>query len=186
MRKTSGEINDDIVDVAAGVFARHGFRQATVQEIAAAAGYSKAAVLKRFSSKYALQEAALAAAARDVGELHDALRGMPRGAARDRAGIEYLVDLSARRPGVVALALSAVSVTNDAEVTKHLHVPVVDRIFAAFGAEATDLPRVLRLTAAFGALAVTTLALGHLPVHETRGEVIAICCATLATPTTPS
>ena len=102
------------------------------------------------------------------------------------AGLEYRVVLSARRPGVVALALSAVRVTNDAEVTKHLHVPVVDRIFAAFGAEATDLPRVLRLTAAFGALAVTTLALGHLPVHETRGEVIAICCATLATPTTPT
>lgn len=41
-RPTSREIDDQILDSAAGIFAVHGFAHASVQQIADAVGYSKA------------------------------------------------------------------------------------------------------------------------------------------------
>ena len=62
VRPTSEEIDRALIDVAALVFARHGFAQGPVQAIADGAGYSKAAVLKRFGSKGRIQDSVVARA----------------------------------------------------------------------------------------------------------------------------
>jgi AcrR family transcriptional regulator len=46
-----GTARDRLLDAAAGVFARHGYRDATLEEIAAAAGVTKGAVYWNFSGK---------------------------------------------------------------------------------------------------------------------------------------
>ncbi|WP_199725699.1 helix-turn-helix domain-containing protein [Nocardiopsis sp. Huas11] len=57
---TSEQIDAQIVDRAAGLFARHGFENTSVQQIADATGYSKAGVLRRFVTKDASSDAAIA------------------------------------------------------------------------------------------------------------------------------
>ena len=59
-RLTRAEIDAEILDCAAGVFARHGFARATIQQIADALKYSKAGLLHHYPSKQALFDAVMA------------------------------------------------------------------------------------------------------------------------------
>jgi AcrR family transcriptional regulator len=179
MRRTRQQVDEDLIDIAAGVFARYGFRQAPLQAIADAAGYSKAGLLNRFSSKEALQEAVVAQAMAQVAAVNVIADEHPAGRERDLAVVVALVDQAQRRPGDVALTLSAVSTTRDGEVAERLN-PIVTGLFAAFSTVPKgDLERNVRVTAALGVLAVTTLALRDRPFHEIRSPIIATCCAAL-------
>ncbi len=60
---------DTFLDAAREVFARDGYRGATLAEIAEAAGVTKAAVLHHFGSKKKLYEVTLATIAEDLGQL---------------------------------------------------------------------------------------------------------------------
>ncbi|QWC91292.1 TetR/AcrR family transcriptional regulator [Cupriavidus metallidurans] len=64
---TKSEINADIIDRAATLFARHGFDHASLQQIANAVNYSKAGLLHHFSSKMAIYSAAVDTARAHVG-----------------------------------------------------------------------------------------------------------------------
>ena len=50
MRQSAAEIDHAILDVAAGMFATHGFAHTSVQQIADAVGYSKPGLLRGWSS----------------------------------------------------------------------------------------------------------------------------------------
>ena len=60
MRQSPAEIDHAILDVAAGLFATHGYAHTSVQQVADAVGYSKPGLLHRFGSKEALHRAVLA------------------------------------------------------------------------------------------------------------------------------
>ncbi|WP_084351360.1 TetR/AcrR family transcriptional regulator [Millisia brevis] len=68
VRGRSADIDERILDIAAGLFAVHGFDRTSLKQVADAAGYSKTGLLHRFPSKQALLEAVRALAIRKLDE----------------------------------------------------------------------------------------------------------------------
>ncbi|GGK37398.1 hypothetical protein GCM10010124_32710 [Pilimelia terevasa] len=162
-RQTRQQIDDEIVDCAAALFARHGFQEASVQRIADAVGYSKSGLLRHYPSKEALQEAV---ATRCLAELTDVARQVadrPPGPAKDRAALTGLAELALRRPGFFALLLSTL-LRDPADPGSALLTPVGDVIVDMFALNPADpdLDRTVRVAGAVGALAVARTALGDL------------------------
>ncbi|RJK96100.1 TetR/AcrR family transcriptional regulator [Vallicoccus soli] len=163
-RPTREQIDDEIVDAAAGLFARLGLRQTSLQAVADAVGYSKTGLLHRFGSKDGLRAAVGERLRREVDELVASADGLPAGPGRDRALVEAVVDLALRRPGACALVLGLAvrpqleEGQEDATVTA-----VADALLAAFGLvpgdPTPDLPRAVRVVGALGAVATTVVGL---------------------------
>jgi AcrR family transcriptional regulator len=152
------QIDSQILDRAAALFARRGFEQTSVQAIADATGFSKAGLLHHFPSKDALREAVLAQA-RTLGEqvlaqVHD----LPLGAARDRRAVEALVDTALAHPGLVSLLLTPATRVG-AEVSDADPDVGGPWAFGAFGVDpdTADPERLVRVAGALAALAVLTL-----------------------------
>lgn len=177
MRPTRGEIDDEIVERAAALFARHGFQETSVQRIADAVGYSKTGLLHRFPTKEALQDAVIARWADKVATIGAEVRGLPPGPERDLAVITHLVDLALRGPGVVSLLLGALSSFETGEVETRLKT-VTEGLFDAFAAD-QDGERAIRIGAALGALAVMSLATQDAAAADIRGPLIAASYDTL-------
>jgi AcrR family transcriptional regulator len=113
MRQTAEEIDHAILDVAAGIFATHGYAHSSVQQIADAVGYSKPGLLHRFGSKDALHRAVLAEVSetvRDVVQLAEQLH-----AADDQLTrvLERVTRRALARPGMVRMMLPAFESTSD-------------------------------------------------------------------------
>ena len=141
------------------LFARHGFTETSVQRIADAVGYPKSGLLRHYRSKNASQ---LAVAERclanvraiEAGVAARAPGGRPRPCGADRRGAVAL-----RRPGFVALIVSAL-LHAPAEREHAVLTPVIETLMQAFAVTAdTDLVRTARVIGAPGALGVARLAL---------------------------
>lgn len=155
MSRFRQEADDRIIDLAAGLFARHGFEHTSLRALADAVGLSKAGLLHHFPSKEALH-AAVEASCRDLERrVADAAAALPPGPDRDRRTLELLIDLALDRPGLVALALTAV---NGADPLPEGGVGEVI-VHEAFGVERepADPERAIRVVGALTALAVLTL-----------------------------
>ena len=181
MRPTRQEIDDEIVERAAALFARYGFEETSVQRIADAVGYSKTGLLHRFPTKEALQDAVIERWAEKVRDIATRVRDLPPGSERDRAVITELVDLALRGPGVVSLLLAALSALETWEVAVRLKT-VTEGLFEAFAADREDSPRAIRVGAALGALAVMSLATRGAPPAAIRESLIAASYDTLGHP----
>jgi AcrR family transcriptional regulator len=167
-RQTKEELDDEIIDAAATLFARHGFKETSVQRIADAVGYSKTGLLHRYPSKEALQQAVLDRCVGEMRQISTAVDDRPAGPARDRAVVEALVELTLRRPGFVALLLSIVSTFDPAEIPPHLEA-VGEALFAAFAVDPeADVARTVRVVGALGALAVAAVACHDHPAADVR------------------
>ncbi|MHC5907610.1 TetR/AcrR family transcriptional regulator [Streptomyces sp. S6] len=158
LKPTSEEIDRALIDVAAFVFAQHGFAQGTVQGIADASGYSKAAVLKRLGSKERIQDAVVAHAEDTAATLAAVAATTPVGPERDAVLVEALVRMIAERPGMGALVVGAFWLTREPEVMDRLS-GAQRTLMEAFGPDAlTDEVRRLRVVAAIGAVTATMMA----------------------------
>ena len=178
-RLTPQEIDDGILDVAAGVFAQFGYEQASVQRIADEAGYSKTGLLHRFASKEAIKTSVRERCLEQIRELVDATGERPIGPERDRATIETLIDLAISHPGTVALLLNAGIREPDAD---EWGIPdarqALDRAFGIV--ETTSVERRVRIVGCLGALGLGVLALlREYPPHLVRDELVATCCDAL-------
>jgi AcrR family transcriptional regulator len=174
-RPTKQEIDDEIVDRAAALFARHGFKETSVQRIADAVGYSKTGLLHRFPTKEVLQDAVMHRFAAEIRSIAADVREVPPGPARDHEVIGAIVDLALRRPGFIALILSVFSVENE-HIDDHMPLKnIAEGLFEAFAVDLEcDHLRVVRVTGALGALAVTSLAFRDHPSAERRDQIVAI------------
>ncbi len=107
MRQSPAEIDHAILDVAAGLFATHGYAHTSVQLIADAVGYSKPGLLHRFGSKDALHQAALA----EVTETVQAIVGHADAHSGDPDQVHQVLELitlkALERPGMVQMMLAA-------------------------------------------------------------------------------
>ena len=107
MRQSPAEIDHAILDVAAGLFATHGYAHTSVQQIADAVGYSKPGLLHRFGSKGALHRAVLA----EVSETVRAIIGHATAHGADPDQVPQVLELVTRkaleRPGMVQMMLAA-------------------------------------------------------------------------------
>ncbi|WP_410793971.1 TetR/AcrR family transcriptional regulator [Kribbella sp. C-35] len=90
----------EIVRQAMVLFQAGGYNATSLQDIATAAGCSKATVLYHFSGKPAVLAAVLEPAAADLAELVAAAAELPRAAAQDLA-ISSFIDLAVVHRGVV-------------------------------------------------------------------------------------
>jgi AcrR family transcriptional regulator len=194
-RPTKEQIDEEILDCAATLFARHGFRETSVQRIADAVGYSKTGLLHRYPSKEALQEAVVARCIAEMQAVAADVAGQPAGPDRDRAAITAMAHNAIARPGFVALLLSSLVTGPDGEVATALK-PGYAAILEIFGlpAELADaapdgagLERVTRVTGALGALAVVRVALREHPPADLVGHLVDVSWRALGhpAPTTP-
>jgi AcrR family transcriptional regulator len=90
----------EIVRQAMDLFQANGYNATSLQDIATAAGCSKATVLYHFSGKPAVLAAVLEPAAADVAEVLAAASGLSQAAAQDLA-IERFIDLAVVHRGVI-------------------------------------------------------------------------------------
>lgn len=161
LRPTREQIDNGIVDLAAALFARHGFKQTSVQAVADAAGYSKAGLLSHFPSKELLQDAVVEHCVEGAEKVVEMVGGLEPGPQRDRAAIEALVAYANERPGCLALLLSAVGPHADSVAGERLE-PAKRRMLVAFGpCGPDDTNRGVRVAAALGALSVTSLVINQ-------------------------
>lgn len=177
-------MDDEIVEHASVLFARHGFKDTSVQSIADAAGYSKTGLLHRFPSKEALWAAVVERSVHSCRQIQDDVAGMPPGPERDRAVLSYLVDLALGAPGVVALLLSDVSAIDPANETPLL-LGTGESVLAAFGdvPGTGDVgPRRIRVLGALGALAVAGVALRDASPADVRDHLLAAAYDALGHP----
>ena len=171
-RPTKQQIEDEILETAATLFARHGFKETSIQRVADAVGYSKTGLLHRFPTKEALQDAVVERALTDMRAIAAEAEGLPVGPARDRVVIAGVARLALARPGAVALLLSGLMSAPDSDMLRQ----VGGVVFAAFGVDdqcvtEVELPRLLRIVGALGALAVTAVAL---PEKVRLGELVEV------------
>ncbi|WP_432490862.1 TetR/AcrR family transcriptional regulator [Kineococcus gypseus] len=172
-RPTREQIDEEILDTAAALFARHGVEHTSVQRVADATGYSKTGLLHRFPTKEALAEAALARTLAHVRRLAGEATATAPGPARDRALVASLADLALARPGFTSLALSSVSGGAHAHTAQLQELAGV--LFEAFAAgPGAGAERTVRLTAALGGLATAALACrGELPAEVVHPLLVA-------------
>ena len=177
-RPSRDEIDAEIVDRAAALFARQGFEQTSLQAVADAAGYSKAGLLHHFPSKEALREAVLAHSTRLGRQVVDQVEHLPVGADRDRRAVEALVDFALAHPGMVAFLLAPITQgTQDGDPAG-----VGEAALRAFGVDpcTDDVERLVRVVGALAALAVLTLAANsHDQIGTWRPFVLATCADAL-------
>jgi AcrR family transcriptional regulator len=189
MRETSEQVNERLLDVAAAVFARYGFAKASVQAIADASGYSKAAILKRFTSKEGLQDRVVAQARRNIESLLEMRRAATAaGATRDhmhgeedwdRATLRAVVQLIRAHPGSGALWLSAFSLRRDEDDMRQMQ-PALAALLTIFGGDDNANPADrLRVVAALGAISVAALATRERPSDENDSAIVDLGLATL-------
>lgn len=170
----------DILDRAAGLFARRGYGKTSIQEIADAVGLSKTGLLHHYPSKDALHSAVTARADGLADQVLAASDRVPEGADRDRATVEVLVDIALAHPGLVSLLLSP----SAEEAAPECATSAGDAALRAFGLTPGPLPqdpdRTVRVLGALGALAVLSLAATeHDTVTTWRPHVVATCLAAL-------
>lgn len=113
MRLTSAEIDQGILDVAAGIFAQHGYAQTSVQQVADAVGYSKAGLLHRFGSKEAMYLAGLEAGTNLVERILSDAGTLRFDDRRTRAILEIFTAQAIAHPGMVQMLLRAFEPSND-------------------------------------------------------------------------
>ena len=164
LRPTRQQLDDQIVDRAAALFARHGFAATSLQAVADAVGYSKAGLLHHFPSKEALHAAALSMSRAQATAVLDSVAHLPDGAERDRRSVEALADATLATPGLTALNLSQVlglgtdrAPASDSDEGKVL--------FAIFGIDpaADDPDRLVRVISAIAGMSVVALVAAQVP-----------------------
>lgn len=108
-RRTGEDTKQEILRTAASLFHTHGYRGASLADIARAVGYSKASVLYHFPTKEALLVTMLKPAIDDLESLLDRLAPLP--AARARPAVATgLADLAIKH-GDVAAVLNTIGPT---------------------------------------------------------------------------
>jgi RND superfamily putative drug exporter len=145
------QIDDEILDRAAGLFAQHGFAQTSLKSLADAVGLSKPGLLHHFPSKEALYEAALGLGQALGERVLEQLEPLPSGPDRDRRALELLTDIALDRPGLVALGFRSLTAP-DIDPANNTYDTFVEKIFAVDLAAAPP-DRVVRVMGALSALA---------------------------------
>jgi AcrR family transcriptional regulator len=173
-RPTKQQIDDEILEAAAHLFARHGFKETSVQRIADTVGYSKTGLLHRFPTKEALQTAVIDRCVEQIRDTGAGVAGLPGGPDRDRVVLTGLAHLAVAQPGMVALLLSSMLAEPESEIGQALAV-IGQALAEAFGDDPhPDTTRALRVTGALGAVAVASLALCDQLTSDAPGRLAEI------------
>lgn len=174
-RPTRDDVRAEFVDIAARLFAEHGFVATSLEDIAHQAGYSKAAVLYHFGSKDDLLVAVMEQHLDATVALVDELEGHSAGPERVEHVIDRLVTFALQRRPVGPLALSP---AHDVATAMARHPDLLVRFAQArerlgrllAGPEAT-LDQRVRLTVAFAGIPAVLIEMRDLPAEQLHGPL---------------
>lgn len=178
-RSTKKELEREIIDHAAALFARHGYSHTSLQQIASSVGYSKAGVLHHYSSKEAIYEATIEVTRAEISTLVDRAVEVGVGHSRDRLLIESLADLTQQWPGIAALGNALLA----GEPTRVSQLALVGtRLMDAFSRVPThsDVTHGIRILMAVAGITVAALeAVRQSQYNEWRQDIVAAALGTL-------
>lgn len=178
-RPTRTEIDAEIVDRAATLFARHGYANTPLQRIADVVGYSKAGLLHHFPTKKAIYRAAVAASRDQAIALLVRVEEVPAGAGRDRIVMEAAVDATFAWPGVSALGLSLIG-GDEPDDPNLAEIGLMWLRALSIDPEETDDERMIRAVSAAAGLTVSALGAVRVGLtREWRGFIVATAMSTL-------
>lgn len=171
-RPTKNEIDAEIIDRAAGLFAKHGFENTSLQQIADAVRYSKAGLLHHYPSKNAIYEAVFSTCLDSMQMMLASVEGLPPGMARDKAVVEYSVDFTYDWPGVSAFANRVAGNEEDVDPRLTEMGLVIYRALGTDLANAT-LERIVRITSALSGLGITAMLAARMNLRrEWREDIV--------------
>ncbi|MFS8096600.1 TetR/AcrR family transcriptional regulator [Lentzea alba] len=147
-------VDEQILDSAAALFARHGFEQTSLKALADAVGLSKAGLLHHFPSKEALFEAAWDHSRVLSSHVAEQVRPLPAGPARERKALELLTDIALDRPGLVALLFRSMTAPGE-DPQQAQDELLLNEMFVVDPQQ--ELERAIRIVGALSAMAVLTL-----------------------------
>ncbi|GAA0901913.1 hypothetical protein GCM10009552_05250 [Rothia nasimurium] len=156
-RPARSDIDAEIIDCASALFARHGFDNTSLQQIADAVGYSKAGLLHHFPSKRAIYDAALTSGHAHMKSMLGRVKHIPVGIMRDKAVVEATIDYTYEWPGVSAFA-QALTSTDPKDAAPELEAMGMT-FYEALGLDPATcgMERLVRVTSAFSGLGITAL-----------------------------
>lgn len=157
---TKDEIDLEILDVAAGLLASHGIKRMSMQALAAATGYSKAAMFARFENKELLIARVIEQCISLGREALSAVEPMDEGPERDLRAVETLAQIGLAHPGFMTLVIAAVTTIHD-ETLGTMVLPLGAALFQMFGLPTPPTPmnveRGLAVSATLGGLSILVL-----------------------------
>jgi AcrR family transcriptional regulator len=174
-RPSRDEVRAEFVGIAADLFASHGFSSTSLDDIAAVAGYSKAAVLYHFGSKDDLLVAVMEHHIDEISELVAKLETEPDSPQRVENAIEALASFALARRPTLPLAFSP---AQDVATAMSRHADLLVRFSEVreqmgrvlVGGEATLAQR-LRLIVAFAGLPAVLIELRDIPAAQLYGPI---------------
>jgi AcrR family transcriptional regulator len=160
IRPSKEEIDEEVLDVVAGLLARRGVKGTSIQAVADATGYSKAGILNRFTSKDDLIERAVQQCGSQTRVALHSVNDLPCGPARDAAALVALTDLALRRPGYITLVSAFMTYLEEPHLQRKLELLGMDfcHMFCLPGPRQGDLGRWCRVIGALGALCTLAVA----------------------------
>ncbi|MEU4217198.1 helix-turn-helix domain-containing protein [Actinoplanes sp. NPDC026623] len=168
---------DEILAVAAAQFAHVGFKGASLQEIAAEVGCSKATLLYHFAGKDAILAALIAPAARELAALDARLAGLDARAAR-AAAIEGFVDLVLRHRQEAGLIYSDAARFLQEPVFAHLR-PLIENLCSALAGRSSDPADCIAAEVVLGGIAGVVIDKAG---EDMRDALVAVAERALITP----
>lgn len=174
-RPSRDEIRAEFVAIAADLFAAHGFSATSLDDIAAAAGYSKAAVLYHFGSKDDLLVAVMQHHIDEISGLVAKLETEPDSPDRVEKAIAAIASFALDRRPTLPLAFSP---AQDVATAMSRHADLLVRFAEVreqigrvlVGGEASLAQRV-RLIVAFAGLPAVLIELRDIPAEQLHGPI---------------
>jgi AcrR family transcriptional regulator len=174
-RLSRDDVRAEFVAIAADMFAEQGFAATSLDDIAAEAGYSKAAVLYHFGSKDDLLVAVIQSHLDEVSEMIATLEHEPDGPTRVDDAIEAIASFALQRRPTLPLALSP---AHDVAAAMARHPDLLARFGEVrermgrmlVGGEPT-LAQSVRLVIAVSGLPAVLIELRDIPAEQLHGPI---------------
>lgn len=144
VRQSRAEIDRGIINTAAAIFAAHGLEGTSIQQVAAAVGYSKTGLLHRFPSKQALLDAVLDAVHKACEEAIAEIAAIPESPDRQRRVIALLAERTLDNPGIARFMVNAVRAGWDNPRRDEVH-ELATRLVGALAAPVASVEQRVRL-----------------------------------------
>lgn len=166
MRRSQRDIDSDIVDTAAGLFAAQGFERTSVQQIADAVGYSKTGLLHHFPSKQALLDAVQELIDDALAAVQNFGSSLPGDDRDQRTLLTMITETALRHPGLVQYLIQGLNAMQPGGDTVPPSVRIDgERIIELITGPAATAEQHLRVILALE-LICTGVLLGREPEHH--------------------